>query len=619
MPSERPIKLTIAALGGQGGGVLANWLVEIAESEGYLAQTTSVPGVAQRTGATIYYLEFFPKKVAVEVGRDPIMALMPVPGDVDCVLASELAEAARAIQRGLVTRDRTTVIASTHRSYAIGEKSAMGDGTADEEQLLELVRTQPKRSVLLDMDAVAERHHSVISSVMLGALGGSGVLPFRKAAFEAAIKKGGIAVDTNLAAFEDAYARAERGGDDMVSGAGDPSAVQAAGDGQGATGELCAVPERARSPELQPLLDRVRRLAEPVQRVVLEGVRRAIDYQDPRYAGLYLDRVERLAALDARRVGDDGSGSAGAGGRASSRGSAGARSSDGAGTSGSAGLCGSAGAGGSVGAGGSAGIGGSAGVGDRAGAGNSAHSTPARPGAAEAAGRDDGYAPWSLTEATARSLALWMTFEDTIRVADLKTRVRRFGRVREEIRAEPGQLFGITEFMKPRVEEIAGTMPVGMGRWVLRSPRVSRWLSRWTGGKEIRTGTIRGFLLLHTLGGLKRWRRGTLRYQEENARIERWLGQIEGLAATNYPLAVELARAQRLVKGYGETHERGWRNFSSLVERIDELATRQDGAAVFARLQLAALADEEGKALARELAEISSVAVVKAALERARA
>jgi indolepyruvate ferredoxin oxidoreductase beta subunit len=514
MPSERPIKLTIAALGGQGGGVLANWLVGIAESEGYLAQTTSVPGVAQRTGATIYYLEFFPRAAAT--GRDPIMALMPVAGDVDCVLASELAEAARAVQRGLVTRDKTTVIASSHRSYAISERTALGDGTANEKELLEVVRTQAKRAVLFDMDAVAEAHHSVVSSVMLGALGGSGVLPFRKAAFEAAIKQGGIAVQTNLAAFEDAYQRAEHGGDDARAAAGAPGA--AAGEG---------LPERAKSPQLQPLLDRVRRLATPaVQKIALEGVRRAIDYQDPEYAKLYLDRLERVAALDAEGV---------------------------------------------------------------------------------------------LTEATARSLALWMTFEDTIRVADLKTRATRFDRVREEIRADPGQLFGITEFMKPRVVEIAGTLPAGLGRWVLRSPGVSRWLSRWTGGKQIHTRTVTGFLMLHMLGGLKRWRRGTLRYHEENERIEQWLQRIAALASTNYGLAVELARAQRLVKGYGETHERGWKNFSALVAKLDELAPRTDGAEIFARLQAAALADEEGKALARELAEISSVAVVKVALERARA
>jgi indolepyruvate ferredoxin oxidoreductase beta subunit len=560
MPSERPIKLTIAALGGQGGGVLANWLIGIAESEGFLAQTTSVPGVAQRTGATIYYLEFFPQAVATAAGRDPVMALMPVSGDVDCVLASELAEAARAIQRGLVTRDRTTLIASSHRSYAISEKSAMGDGAADEKELIELVRSQAKRVVLFDMDAMAESHHSVISSVMLGALGGSGVLPFRKAAFEAAIKKGGIAVTTNLAAFEDAWQCAERGGEAAPGGAGAQSSeARAADDGDsnlgppaalslggtlasdtvGTPGEpLDGLPAQARSPKLQPLLDRVRRFATPVQKIVLEGVRRAIDYQDPEYAKLYLDRLERIAGLD---------------------GAQGVRASV------------------------------------------------------------TGYGEWSLTEATARSLALWMTFEDTIRVADLKTRPTRFARVRDEIRADPGQLFGITEFMKPRVTEIAGTLPLGLGRWLLRSQGASQLLTRWTGGKQIRTGTVTGFLMLHILGGLKRWRRGTLRFHEENERIEKWLGRIEGLAATNYALAVELARAQRLVKGYGDTHERGWRNFSFLVDKLDELAPRPDGAAVFARLQAAALADEEGKALARELAEISSVAVVKVALERARA
>src|ERR1041384_1983265 len=100
--SERPIKLCVAALGGRGGGVLAGWLIEIAEAEQFLAQSTSVPGVAQRTGATIYYLEFFPRALAERQGREPIMALMPAPGDVDCVLASELAEAGRAIQRGIV-------------------------------------------------------------------------------------------------------------------------------------------------------------------------------------------------------------------------------------------------------------------------------------------------------------------------------------------------------------------------------------------------------------------------------------------------------------------------------------------------------------------------------------
>src|SRR5580693_10164780 len=83
---SRPITLTIAALGGQGGGVVTDWLVITARRAGYFVQATSVPGVAQRTGATIYYLEFFPRKSLLADAREPVMALMPVAGDVDCVV-----------------------------------------------------------------------------------------------------------------------------------------------------------------------------------------------------------------------------------------------------------------------------------------------------------------------------------------------------------------------------------------------------------------------------------------------------------------------------------------------------------------------------------------------------
>jgi indolepyruvate ferredoxin oxidoreductase, beta subunit len=276
---------------------------------------------------------------------------------------------------------------------------------------------------------------------------------------------------------------------------------------------------------LQPLLERVRALPHAVQPLVLEGARRTLDYQDPKYAALYLARVERLAALDAQ--------------------------------------------------------------------------VPAE--------------GCRLTEAAARGLALWMTFEDPIRVAELKTRATRFERVREEIRAPQGQLFGITEFMRPRVQEIAGTLPRGLGAWVLRSPRICRWLGRWTGGRQIRTGTAGGFLLLYAVSALKPWRRGTLRYREENARIEAWLAALERQAAAGYGLAVELARAQRLIKGYGETHERGWRNFCTLTGELGRLAARADGAAILSRLQEAALADEEGEALAREIAALGAAPVSREA------
>jgi len=152
------------------------------------------------------------------------------------------------------------------------------------------------------------------------------------------------------------------------------------------------------------------------------------------------------------------------------------------------------------------------------------------------------------------------------------------------------------------------------------SPRVTHWLAKLTGGRQIRTRTLRGFFVLYMLAGLRRWRRGTLRFREENARIEAWLMRIEALATENYPVAVELAKAQRLVKGYGETHERGWRNFSTLLEQVDLLASRSDGGTVLARLIEAALADEEGLALRREIDSLRAASQpVPAPVESARA
>ena len=78
-----------------------------------------MPGVAQRTGATIYYIEMAPPSD----GSHAVFALMPTPGDVDVVLAAELMEAGRSVLRGLVTPDRTTLIASTHRALRRGRES----------------------------------------------------------------------------------------------------------------------------------------------------------------------------------------------------------------------------------------------------------------------------------------------------------------------------------------------------------------------------------------------------------------------------------------------------------------------------------------------------------------
>ena len=118
----RPTTILIGALGGEGGGLLTNWLVAAAKAGDLPVQSTSIPGVAQRTGATTYYLEVFPTPAAELNGQSPVLSLYPGPGNMDIVVASELLEAGRAIENGFVSPDRTTLIASTHRIFAIAEK-----------------------------------------------------------------------------------------------------------------------------------------------------------------------------------------------------------------------------------------------------------------------------------------------------------------------------------------------------------------------------------------------------------------------------------------------------------------------------------------------------------------
>src|SRR5215472_8352788 len=279
---EKPLSIAILAMGGQGGGVLADWIVEVAESQGWSAQSTSVPGVAQRTGATIYYIEALPPRDGVA----PVFSLMPTPGDVDVVVAAELMEAGRSVLRGLVTPDRTTLIASTHRAYAIAEKEKPGDGAGDPFTVTGALDFAARRVIAFDMEKMAVERGSVISAPMLGALAASSALPFDRAAYEAVVRKGARGANASLAAFDDAFDRARAGDRDS------PDAGRAK--------RLDRPPEDAGHPELNRLLGRLRaELPQAARALAFAGLKRVVDFQDIAYGDEFIDRLRSLAALDA--------------------------------------------------------------------------------------------------------------------------------------------------------------------------------------------------------------------------------------------------------------------------------------------------------------------------------
>jgi indolepyruvate ferredoxin oxidoreductase, beta subunit len=480
MAEKEPIRLLIAALGGEGGGVLAGWISEAAVASGLMVSRTSIPGVAQRTGATTYYIEMVE---GVGGGLAPILSLNPAPGQVDILLASELLEAVRMVQAGFVTPSRTLVVAADRRVYATDEKVAMGDGRANVEQLRGAVERFSGRLVLADLDAAAVASRSQLNVVMLGVLAGLRALPIEAEAFRAIIKAEGKAVDANLRGFEAGL-------------------------------KLATSPSPRASPHPNPLpASGERGLPPEAQAVVAEAMTRLTDYQDRAYAQRYLERVRRISG---------------------------------------------------------------------------------RPGGADGA----------LVRELARHLAVRMSVEDVIRVAQLKLREARLARVTREARARPGDIVDVTEYMKPGPEEVLGLLPPGIGRWLLARVRHDR---SWP--LKVKTTRLSGFLRLKLLASLKFWRPRTLRFAEEEAWVDHWLSLVERTLAVDPAAAHEVIASAALVRGYADTYKRGLANWSRIMEAVVEPALagslpRGQFADAVLQARLAAVKDPEGEALANTITAI---------------
>lgn len=535
---RRPITIAILAMGGEGGGVLADWIVAVGERAGFHAQTTSVAGVAQRTGATVYYVELYPRGESAGVRSAPVLSLFPTPGEVDVVIASELMEAGRAVQRGFSTPDRTTLIASTNRVYSMDERLALGDGRVDSSSLLSAAGTGSKRLVAADFMALAHEAGSVISASLFGALAGCEVVPVERARFEDAIRASGKGVEASLRAFAAGFDAAR---------AAPATATPAARPGVGAVPltlqvrrpvdpeEAAAQTEEQRRREVAAtdpeslvgpaLRDRVRRVVDDfpaaARDMLLQGCVRTAVYQDTDYTDRYLDRVARLVPLD-----------------------------------------------------------------------------PDVDGAA------------ALTTEAARHVALWMTYQDTIHVAHQKIRARRLQGVREEAGASAGQLVDVREYLHPQVDEITDTLPTAIGRRLARSKGFARVVARATRkGLVVNTTGIAGYSMLWTMARARPLRPRSLRFGREQQAVDAWLDRAVRVGATDPELAREVVECQRVLKGYGATHEHGRESFTLLMTAVDDLVGRVDAAEQVRRLRAAALADEDGRALRAALGSAAVAAV----------
>jgi indolepyruvate ferredoxin oxidoreductase beta subunit len=506
----RSIKILVCALGGEGGGVLAEWLVEAALHSGHIAQSTSIPGVAQRTGATTYYIEVFSRPDAELGGRRPVFGLSPVPGSLDLIVSSELLETVRQLGLGMGDPQRSLVISGRGRALTITEKMQPADGRVPVPLLEQVVRTHSRDALLLDMDALARRAGTVVSAVLFGAIAGSGVLPFDDEAYRRAVRAGGKGVEPSLRGFDAARLA-------VSAWRGERAALQQA--------IAAALPVLEAPPQAAATVLPWDDFPASTHEIVTLGHARVLEYQDAAYAALYLARLRRVLA--AERAGD----AAGQGG-------------------------------------------------------------------------------FATTRETARHLALWMAYEDVVRVAELKSRASRFARVRREVGAGEGELLRIYDHFKPGVPELAGLLPGPLAQALLRwdRRRNAQGKPAWSLPLKLPTHTLPGLAALRALAALKRLRRSSSRYALEQQGIEQWLAAVERGARQHAALGREIADCGRLIKGYGSTNERGKDNLLHVLRHLapdeHEAGAVPDPAAraaAIARLRQAALADASGAALDQAL------------------
>lgn len=510
MNHQKPITLLICALGGEGGGVLTEWLVDIAQASGYAAQSTSIPGVAQRTGATTYYLEVFPVPLAELQGRRPVFSLNPVPGALDGLVSSELLETARQVGNGMSSPQRTLVITSSSRTLTTAERVVPGDGRTADAPLLQAIAAQSRASQVLDMGRIAKDCGTVVSAVMLGAIAGSGLLPFARKAYETVIRHGGKGAEASLRGFDRAFTQ-------INTQQAQTALVSSLLPGQQPEQPLQASPGNGLEADLARLFP------QPVHEMLALGHARMLEYQDRGYADLYVRRLRQVLA--AEQLAD--------------------------------------------------------------------------PAAANS---------YATTREMARWLALWMAFDDIVRVADLKSSAGRWRRVSGEAGAGAADLLRVYDHFKPGAAEFAALLPRGLAARVTRwdRSRVARGKAPWAMPLKVGTHSVLGMLSLRLLAGLKWLRVRGSRFAEEQALIEQWLaGVVEG-TRQHWQLGHEIALCGRLIKGYGSTNERGKDNLMHVLEHLAAgapFASHDLRAAAIAQARAAALEDEAGKALDQALAQ----------------
>ena len=444
MSDYKTISILITALGGEGGGTLMNWILECARSQKLFVQGTSVPGVAQRTGSTSYYIEICDKNFDNE--KEPVLSLFPKPGRVDIVIASELLEAARVLERGYVNPDSPTLITSSSRIFTNLEKSHLSDGRFDQEKILNTCKKMSKNFICLDLNTMASDHSTIVSATMFGALAGSGVLPWKKSICEN-IFQDNIFGKNSLSGFNFAY-------------------------------------EQVKVTSIDSIINKKNinneSLSSEFLNIINIGKERCADFQNSKYSELFLSRVEKILSIINKK-------------------------------------------------------------------------DPK---------------VLAVAENIVRRLALWMTYEDIPRVAQLKIKPDRFKKIKKEVNIKSNQILLIQDIFKPGINEIAAMLPARIGKWFIKNKKIMSHLPFIGKGMKINSLTISGFIILKFLSSFRFIRPFSLRYNEEQKNIDIWINNLILSLNKSISFSEGLADMPQLLKGYGDTWDRGIKKYNKINDAL---------------------------------------------------
>ena len=473
---DKLIKILIPAVGGQGGGVLTEWLLQAFEAEQYDVQSISLPGLAQRGGSTTYYLEAYP----LAEGEDVIFSQFPVPGDVDLIVSQEFLELGRVLEKGYGS-ENTVIISSTHRMYSTEEKLPIASGIYEDEKLFEFANEFSNLFIGLNVLSLAKQNgmnELASNAILLGALSASGALPIGKESYERAIEKAAVSVNSNLKAFEIGFNHVvENNSAGKLQNTNpepdydelnyiNPSDIEKI---NGLKKELFALyPEY-----LRPFIE--------------EALYRLTDYQGFWYAELFTEKIKNFLEIESKNSNQD----------------------------------------------------------------------------------------FKISEYIIKNLALLMTYEDGIRVSELKVRDRRFERIKKDMQISDDQIFEVIDYLKPEADEIYGLMPDIVVRplvYFFNAPVFGFLHKRGpvTVEQKPETTTFFGFLRMWMLSKIKFMRPSSYRYKNEWQTIDLYISSVDKFASLDYSLGLSIANSGSIIKGYGRVRRRTRDSFHRLITNILE-------------------------------------------------